>query len=61
MFKRKKKKISGKVVQCRFRYMTELTGFEDEFRPACACKKHPDATEYFVECCAEKCPKDKYS
>lgn len=60
MVKDAKKKVSKKVVQCKFRYLTELIGFEDDFRFACACMKHPDATRYFVNCCAEKCPKGKY-
>lgn len=60
MFNRKKKNSNKRVIGCKFRYMTELIGFEDDFRFACTCMKHPDATMYFVNCCAEKCPKGRY-
>jgi hypothetical protein len=54
-------KVGKKVVQCKFRYLTELIGFEGEFKFACACKKHPEAINYFAECCKEKCPKGNYN
>ena len=53
-------KVKNEIVKCKFRYLTELIGFEGEFKFACACSKHIEATNYFAKCCKEKCPKGKY-
>lgn len=58
--KKKKQKRSTAVYLCKNRYVTELVGFEGDFKQACCHKGHQDAGQYFAECCTDKCPEGKY-
>lgn len=46
-----------KQVSCKYRYLTELIGFEGQFKFACLHKKHPKVGEIYTLCKKQDCPK----